>query len=142
MDRFQNETLRENKLDKAMQEYDPDSRGLRYGRWSDLTMDILEEIFADKDNSWIPYWIYELDFGKKWKKGMCTDKNKKDIKLKTSSDLYDLLVMKHYEQYEPLFKNIKNEKQKIKSEVKSVVGVQSVGSSKGGSGKKKGTSRR
>lgn len=51
---------------------------------------LLATIFNDKPD-WIGYYIYELDFGKKWKKEMVII-DKKDIKLKTHSDLYNLLT--------------------------------------------------
>ena len=41
-------------------------------------------------DSWIEYFIWELDFGKLYKEG-CVQILEKDIKLKTASDLWDLL---------------------------------------------------
>ena len=45
---------------------------------------------ADKDN-WISYFVFDLDFGKKWKPGMITEKDGTDIVLKSSEDLYEYL---------------------------------------------------
>ena len=50
---------------------------------------LLKEIFND-DSGWIEYYIYELDYGKKYKEG-CVTQNKKNIPLATPKDLYNLL---------------------------------------------------
>lgn len=52
----------------------------------------LEKVFHDK-NSWISYWIYELDFGNKYKEGSVIDADGSDIPLKTIEDLWNLLHM-------------------------------------------------
>lgn len=38
------------------------------------------------------YFVFELDFGSKWKEGMITDKDGNDIKMQTAEDLYDILI--------------------------------------------------
>ena len=43
--------------------------------------------------SWIEYFMYELNFGKKYKKGMIKDKNDKNINLSNSDKLYDFLLL-------------------------------------------------
>lgn len=55
-------------------------------------INLLHTIYGvnDKDN-WIDYFCFELDFGKKWKKGLITKKNGTDIVLCSPEDLYDLL---------------------------------------------------
>jgi len=50
----------------------------------------LKEIFKDK-NDWIVWWIYETDCGKN-KELKAYYKNKKEIKLNTSEQLYDFLI--------------------------------------------------
>jgi hypothetical protein len=57
----------------------------------DSLIDMLEEYFEDEDE-WISYWVYELDFGSKWEKGMVLDENGQDIKLQTIEDLYNILM--------------------------------------------------
>lgn len=42
------------------------------------------------EHSWIEYFMWEIDFGKKWKKGKVKIGGK-DFKLKTSLDLWNLL---------------------------------------------------
>lgn len=54
---------------------------------------LLDKIFKDESEyPLIDYWVYELDFGKKWKAGVLTEEDGTDIPLKTVSDLYDALV--------------------------------------------------
>lgn len=42
------------------------------------------------DNDWIGHFIWELDFGSKWYDGCITD-NGKNIKMKTTEDLWEML---------------------------------------------------
>ena len=58
----------------------------------DLVFKILQEVFKDKENDWTGYYLYELDFGKKWCEGKITDKEGNDIPLKTAEDLYNILI--------------------------------------------------
>ena len=54
---------------------------------------LLDIIFKqDKKNSWIEYFIYELDFGKKYKEGSIK-LNDKNIDLSDSEKLYDFLIV-------------------------------------------------
>jgi len=54
-------------------------------------LDLLKTVMNDKFG-YIEYFIYELDFGQKWKNGMCIDEKGNDIKLQTGEDLYNLLM--------------------------------------------------
>ena len=56
----------------------------------DQTVNLLEKIMDDKAE-WIEYWIYELEFGKKWEPFMITEDGR-DVRLETEDDLYDLLI--------------------------------------------------
>ena len=58
---------------------------------SDVVIDLLTYIFDDQDE-WISYWMSELDFGKEYEDGYIKDRDGKHIPLKTSDNLYDLLV--------------------------------------------------
>ena len=40
----------------------------------------------------IDYFIYELDYGRKYESGMITDENEKDIDFSTAEKLYDYLT--------------------------------------------------
>ena len=55
-------------------------------------LDFLKSEFNDQEDSIIEYFIYELDYGKKYKKGMVTDSDGSEIELKTANDLWDYLV--------------------------------------------------
>lgn len=55
----------------------------------ELVIDLLEEIFDD-EGQWIVYWIYELDYGKKYTKGCVVDD--KPIDISTAGKLYDFLI--------------------------------------------------
>lgn len=62
-------------------------------------MTALQIEMKDKyDSGWsdISYWIYDLDFGRKWKPKMVTRKDGSDVVLNTAHKLYDWLV----EQYD------------------------------------------
>ena len=52
-------------------------------------MYLLERIF---DTDMISYFIYELDYGKKYKAGCVLDENMNEIDLSTPEKLYDYLV--------------------------------------------------
>jgi len=54
-------------------------------------VDLLELATNDTENGWISYWLYELDCGKDYKEG-CVTKDGENIPLKTSQDLWNLLV--------------------------------------------------
>ena len=42
----------------------------------------------------ISYWVFELDFGRKWTENSVTDSYGYPIKLQTSDDLYNYLTKK------------------------------------------------
>ena len=48
-------------------------------------------MFNDKSEI-IDYWVYDLDYGKKYKDGCITEADNTNIILKTSEDLYDYLI--------------------------------------------------
>ena len=57
----------------------------------DIIIDLLCTIFNDHDI--ISWWIYELDFGRSYKKGCITEDNGNTIiDLSTSEKLYDYLI--------------------------------------------------
>lgn len=64
---------------------------LWFDKYQGLIVDILHDAFDDKENGWISYAIYELDWFKKYKDGKITfdDKN---VPLRDAGDLYDLLA--------------------------------------------------
>ncbi len=74
----------------ALKKLDPDFGGLYLSRVSTLIVSVLKDAMDDKYD-YIDYFIYELEYGKKWKKGTITASNGKDIKLQTVEDLYNYL---------------------------------------------------
>lgn len=65
--------------------------GLTNCRSFDLIVTLLEHLTNDTSGN-IQYYIYELDWGKKWEKGYITDVDGSDIPLKTIEDLYNYIV--------------------------------------------------
>lgn len=54
---------------------------------------VLKLEFNDQHkDSWIDYFIYELDFGKKWTKNSITDKGV-SIKMRNAGELYEYLIL-------------------------------------------------
>lgn len=54
-----------------------------------VVVELLENMF---DTDMISYFIYELDYGKKYKAGCVLDENMNEIDLSTPEKLYDYLV--------------------------------------------------
>jgi hypothetical protein len=54
------------------------------------TLDHLSEYKDSGD--WVFYFIYDLDFGRKYKKGMVNQPNGDEIRINTASRLYDFLM--------------------------------------------------
>lgn len=77
----------------ALRKLDPDFGGFYLSRVETVLLDMLKKLTDDKYD-WIGYYVYELEWGKKWKRGTITLKNKKDVPLKTMSDLYDIIQNK------------------------------------------------
>lgn len=57
-----------------------------------IIIDILQEIFNDKEDDWIGYFIYELNYGEFWDEDCAEDKDGNVIYLRNAGELYDLLV--------------------------------------------------
>ena len=54
-----------------------------------VVVELLENMF---DTDMISYFIYELDYGKKYKAGCVLDENMNEIDLSTAEKMYDYLV--------------------------------------------------
>lgn len=61
-----------------------------YDALFDVILNLLEIHFDDTD-SWISYWVFDLDFGKKYKKGKVVI-NGQETKLESIEDLYKVLA--------------------------------------------------
>ena len=55
-----------------------------------LVLELLENMFDDYDT--ISWWVYELDYGRGYRKGCIQDENGKNINLSTAEKLYDYLI--------------------------------------------------
>ena len=75
-------------LNTALKNFEPDFSFISFGRYEDLVIKSLEFAMNDKD-SWISYWIYDCDMGKKVRKVTINDKK---IPNKTLTDLYNLIT--------------------------------------------------
>lgn len=67
-----------------------------YNKYETAILKVLEEIFQDTENKWIDYFVYELEFGTKWKPFTVTEKDSNgnivDVPLGTPQQLYKCLV--------------------------------------------------
>lgn len=61
-------------------------------KYHSLVLNILEDVFSDKDNEWILYALYELDWFRDYRDGAITDENGRNVPLANAGDLYDLLI--------------------------------------------------
>lgn len=55
-----------------------------------IVLELLENMFDDKDI--LSWWLYELDYGRKFKMGYMTDEKGNNIDLSTAEKLYDYLL--------------------------------------------------
>lgn len=93
IEQIQKQIIHDQKCNKAFQVILPNDFTSGYvNRWvQEQLIKVLK--VATNDNhkdSWIEYFIYELDFGSRYKDG-CVKISGKDFKLQTASDLWDLL---------------------------------------------------
>jgi len=61
------------------------------GKWSNAIVDMLEHLFDD-DSEWIHYFIYCLNFGKKWDKTTASRADGSIIDISDASHLYTFLI--------------------------------------------------
>lgn len=59
-----------------------------------LEQDVIDllSIIMDDENGWIPYYVYDLDFGRLYQDGTIINPDGTDVKLKTTQDLWNLLT--------------------------------------------------
>jgi hypothetical protein len=74
----------------AFKKFEPDLNYISFGRYETLIVDTLKLAMEDK-NDWISYWIYDLECGKKAKNKSVTDKQGKNIPIKTISNLWEII---------------------------------------------------
>ena len=88
----------QHKISRYFSEEFGDSIFWPYQKYESTLVELLKEIFDDKETEWIDYFIYELDFGRKWQPFTVYEKdiegNKVEMPLKNASNLYDVLTRK------------------------------------------------
>ena len=81
----------EDDIIKAFKKLDPDFGYFSLGKSISLIINILEDAFDD-ESEWISYFIYDLNWGKRWTKKSITDNKGKPINMSTLSELYNVLI--------------------------------------------------
>jgi hypothetical protein len=92
---IQNQSNHDDKCNEAFKIILPDTFGGYYNNsfLHSSLLYLLKIAFNDNHkDSWIDYFIYELDFGSKYKNGCVTNKDGSNIDLSTSEKLYDFLI--------------------------------------------------
>lgn len=82
----------EEKINSALKELNQDFNSLSFSRHECLIINLLEYIMNDADTGWISYWIYDCACWKEAGRLKVTDKNWKDIPMKTPEDLYKCIT--------------------------------------------------
>ena len=82
----------EAQVNKAMKMLSPDFMGFSLEKPFTTIVKVLEYSMEDTENSWISYWMYDLERGRKAEHGTVTEKDGSDIPMKTVDDLYNLLA--------------------------------------------------
>lgn len=59
--------------------------------YENIILDILQEVFEDKENDWIGYFIYELHYGEFWNEE-CISDDGEIVYMRDAGELYDVLV--------------------------------------------------
>ena len=80
------------KVDTALKELAPDFGGFYIPEVPDIVVAILRDVFNDYENDSLGYFIYELDFLRKYKTGSITDAHDNPIDLSTWDKIYDFLL--------------------------------------------------
>ena len=81
------------RLNKIIRSIEPDSYILGDTGYSILVQKLLVEATND-EYDYISYFMWDLDFGRKWQPGTITEADGTDIPLKTIDDLWHLLENK------------------------------------------------
>lgn len=85
----------DNKCHDAFRMILPESSGTWYNNsvLTDAVINALVALSGDKDkDDWILYFVYDLNFGAKYKEGMVKDKDGSIINISTESKLYDFIL--------------------------------------------------
>ena len=80
----------EDNVDKEMRKFNPDFGYFSLGRYETLFLQTMKEAMNDTSD-WIPYFVYDLSFGKDATPHSVTDKRGCPIPIKTLDNLYNLI---------------------------------------------------
>ena len=78
-------------VDSAMKDLNPDFCGFYVTDVFDVTINLLEEVFNDKENGWLAYFIYERDLLHNFKLGDVTI-NDEPVEINNWENVYDFLI--------------------------------------------------
>lgn len=78
-------------VDSAMKDLNPDFCGFYVTDVFDVTINLLEEVFNDKENGWLAYFIYERDWLHNFKLGDVTI-NDEPVEINNWENVYDFLI--------------------------------------------------
>lgn len=84
----------EHNLCTALEAMSPDSYccAFVYSKYETLVLDLLKEALGlDPEIDWIEYFLYDLEFGSKFKTGCVVEADGKAVDLSTPAALYDYL---------------------------------------------------
>lgn len=92
----------EDKINNLFTEEFSDSIFMPYGKCIDKIVSLLSKIMRCEDidaygTTDIDYFIYELDFGKKWPEYSAYDEHDAPIPMRTPEELYDYLIKENFE---------------------------------------------
>lgn len=92
----------EDKINDLFTEEFTDSIFMPYGKCIDKIVSLLSKIMRCEDidaygTTDIDYFIYELDFGKKWPEYSIYDEYDAPIPMRTPEELYDYLIKENFE---------------------------------------------
>lgn len=91
----------EDKINDLFTEEFSDSIFLPYGKCIDKIVSLLSKIMrCEAIDAWgtndIDYFIYEMNFGKRWPEYTVYDENEKPIPMRTPEEFYDYLIKEHF----------------------------------------------
>jgi hypothetical protein len=78
------------RLSEAIEQADSTGSCVILEGHAQLALELIMAYFDDT-SQWTSYWLYDLEQGKKWRKGMIRDKGDKDLPCKTIKDVWKLI---------------------------------------------------
>lgn len=83
---------KEEALNKAWSNICYDGYGYVFSGYESKMASLLSYLMDDSEDDNIGYYIWALDYGRKWKPGTITDKDGKDIPMGTPEQLWKVLM--------------------------------------------------